>query len=984
MKKLLALVLALVMTMSLAVSANAAFTDADKINESYAEAANVLTGMGVLKGYTDGSFKPEGAITRAEVAAVVYRIYTADVTDKNVGLYTGYGKFNDLAGANWAKGYIGYCANAGLVRGYNDTTFGPLDNVTGYQALAMILRAMGYDKNGEFAGKDWQLHVAQTAQQLGILKNAGSENLAAPASRQLVAELLFQAIQKPCVSYTPAFGYVPTTVVGVQQSLGVKNFTLTLKEGTQDVWGRPSHTWTYTTGNTKTVVAQKADAVYYTKVDECDIAKDLGISSAKAIESAWIDGVKTNVTLAAVTTDCNGKIDPLNTTSLVGAQGRITEVYEMTNGYRLVEINTYLGKVTKVIAATTDRNGHTTPASIEVEFYSAPVAKEQNTFVYTVMEGDYEATGFTVGQYVLVKATLDKKNAAGQIIPAIQEVTAATVTPMGLVKTWTTGYGTVAPTTTVVETKYNDADKFYLGNYKQISPASYAGQAYDTIVDAYGNLIGLVPSTVNYLVIEKIEWKHDVSAIGGGKALADFVLANGEKVSGAVVASVNSATTSNKGDTAGVADTARVSDSYVNNTAYYKHIFTYSVNADGSYALNAYCTELTEANHNSAPVHFTQGKTSTIFDQVHRVVANNNTKFLVLDANGYTYTLYNGINELPSMTVAEGNLCFLDDGTFATLVVIKTKVLDGNTFIAYVSAQNGYATGYNPVKYRYNVYKLGSTEATDLYATTAGLFTKTVTENGKDVTYDADGFYIITLNAAGMIASVEAPAVNPQLLVEAFTGTSLAPIGKDSVAGKYWVRDAVAAYAGDSVVLKSNNTIDLRVNSNTEVYTVTRTLWYDTVNGAVNTVNTEIVKGDLNTIAKDDEVVVAYTGASNTVDAVASYVYILKTVGDQPVDPVTTGKINYYVTFINAEGTTIATDVLVGTQTVAAGSYPNVNWALVTNLVNGTVPVGTFQLKNAVIPTASYSSFVSANLWNPLVVEAGGTYDLHFTATQLH
>lgn len=970
MKKLLALVLALVMTLSLAVSANAAFTDADKINESYAEAANVLTGMGVLKGYTDGSFKPEGAITRAEVAAVVYRIYTADVTDKNVGLYTGYGKFNDLAGANWAKGYIGYCANAGLVRGYNDTTFGPLDNVTGYQALAMILRAMGYDKNGEFAGKDWQLHVAQTAQQLGILKNAGSENLAAPASRQLVAELLFQAIQKPCVSYTPAFGYVPTTVVGVQQSLGVKNFTLTLKEGTQDVWGRPSHTWTYTTGNTKTVVAQKANAVYYTKVDECDIAKDLGISKAQPIESAYIDGVKTNVTLATVTTDCNGKIDPLNTTSLVGAQGRITEVYEMTNGYRLVEINTYLGKVTKVIAATTDRNGHTTSAKIYVDIvFNGEVSEPTATTSY-----EFAATGFTVGQYVLVKATLD-----GGV--KVQNVDAATVTPMGLVKTWTTGYGTVAPTTTVVETKYNDACKFYLGNLKQTSPASYAGQAYDTIVDAYGNLIGLVPSTVNYLVVEKIEWKHDVSAIGGGKALADFVLANGEKVSGAVVASVNSATTSNKGDTAGVADTARVSDSYVNNTAYYKHIFTYSVNADGSYALNAYCTELTEANHNSAPVHFTQGKTSTISDNLHRVVANNNTKFLVLDANGYTYTVYNGINELPSMTVDRLNLCFLDDGTFATLVVIKTKVLDGNTFIAYVSAQNGYATGYNPVKYRYNVYKLGSTEATDLYATAAGLFTKTV--GGE--TYDADGFYIITLNAAGMIASVEAPAVNPQLLVEAFTGTSLAPIGKDSVAGKYWVRDAVAAYAGDSVVLKSNNTIDLRVNSNTEVYTVTRTLWYDTVNGAVNTVNTEIVKGDLNTITKDDEIVVAYSAnADKKTDAVASYVYILKTVGDEPVNPVTTGKINYYVTFINAEGTTIATDVLVGTQTVAAGSYPNVNWALVTNLVNGTVPVGTFQLKNAVIPAASYSSFVSANLWNPLVVEAGGTYDLHFTATQLH
>lgn len=64
MKKLLALVLALVMTLSLAVvGSNAAFKDADKVNETYAEAVDVLAGMKVFQGYTDGSFQPEGSIT---------------------------------------------------------------------------------------------------------------------------------------------------------------------------------------------------------------------------------------------------------------------------------------------------------------------------------------------------------------------------------------------------------------------------------------------------------------------------------------------------------------------------------------------------------------------------------------------------------------------------------------------------------------------------------------------------------------------------------------------------------------------------------------------------------------------------------------------------------------------------------------------------------------------------------------------------------
>ena len=180
MKKLLAMVLALVMTLSLAVSASAVKAD-EKINEDYAEAVAVLNGMGVFKGYEDGSFKPENNITRAEVATIIYRIYTGDVAknDKS-GLYASYNKFTDMAGAGWAAGYIGYCSNAELVKGYPNGTFQPSGNITGYEVLAMILRAVGYDKNGEFTGADWALSVAKYAEQLHILDNvAKTTNLGA-------------------------------------------------------------------------------------------------------------------------------------------------------------------------------------------------------------------------------------------------------------------------------------------------------------------------------------------------------------------------------------------------------------------------------------------------------------------------------------------------------------------------------------------------------------------------------------------------------------------------------------------------------------------------------------------------------------------------------------------------------------------------------------------------------------------------------------
>ena len=557
MKKLLAMVLALVMTLSLAVSANAAFKDDKSISDDYAESVAVLNGMGVFKGYEDGSFKPSG-------------------------------------------------------------------NVTGYEVLAMILRAVGYDKNNEFSGADWALHVAQTAQQLGVLKNIKGVDLNAAASRELVAELLFRAIaEASTVNYTPAFGYVTDKVLKLDEStLGYKNFKLVGKADA-DSFGRPATKWTYNVGDKSTLVVAKADASYTTKVDECDIAKDLGITSAKPIEGAYIDGVSyaKNLTSADVTSNRYATINPLATTSYVGAQGRLFEVYK--DAKTIVMIDTFLAKGTKVTAASTDRNGHVTDATVDLKVYQVNDTG--------IDEAGVEAEGFTVGQYVLVTMTVDTAS------PVVQTVEAATVTPMGQLKNWSYAYGTTAATTTLADTKYNDADKFYVGNVKGIA---YTATAWDSIVDSYGNLIGMVASSVNYVVVGKISWKHDNSTVAGGKALADLVLADGTKVAGATIASVDNAVTTNYNSGVVEVLTAEVADDYTNNNAYYNRIFTYSVNADGSYDLVKYCDATNVNSHNTGAVTITKGKTSTIAGFTNTVVANTDTMFLVMDkdSNGnYTY-----------------------------------------------------------------------------------------------------------------------------------------------------------------------------------------------------------------------------------------------------------------------------------------------------------------------------------------------------------
>ena len=194
LKKILALVLALVMSLSLMATASAAsFPDVADDN-AYKTAIDVLNGVKVFQGYNDGAeFRPTGEITRAEVAAIIYRISTGDVTDSQKDIYTawnGAGKLSDVT-TGWYAGYVNFCSNAGYIKGYPDGTFKASNKVTGYEVLAMILRAVGYGRNGEFSGSNWAITVGSLAQTLGITKNV-KEDLGSPATRQMVAELLFR------------------------------------------------------------------------------------------------------------------------------------------------------------------------------------------------------------------------------------------------------------------------------------------------------------------------------------------------------------------------------------------------------------------------------------------------------------------------------------------------------------------------------------------------------------------------------------------------------------------------------------------------------------------------------------------------------------------------------------------------------------------------------------------------------------------------
>ena len=493
MKKLLAMVLALVMTLSLAVSASA-FKDDKDVSADYAEAVAVLNGMDVFKGYEDGSFKPQGNITRAEVATIIYRIYTGDVAknDKS-GLYSTYNKFSDMTGAGWAAGYIGYCANAELVKGYPDGTFKPSGNVTGYEVLAMILRAVGYDKNGEFSGADWSLNVAKYAEQLGVLKNvAKTTNLGAPATRELVAEILFRAIQQPMVTYTPAFGYVTDKVANIaQNTLAKKNFNLDSKDS-EDKWGRPSTKW-YNTKTSKTYaeVVATPDASYNVATAQCDICTALGEKTSAKIVETYTNGVKSTspVTYKATAKDT------------VGAQGEQIEFYEVKDGYRLVIIDTYLAQVDKVVEEETDKSGHVTQDDYIKMTAFAPSGAKFASPIYA------EGNDYAKDAYVLVNVNEAKANNVEfvglkgkqnyvEVVGAADSIVAAQTT------IWRN-----ANQHTLDGKEYDDAVMLVLNEAGKTKDVKYTW-----FFDQFGNVIGSVGlDRSSYAVLKDLTW------VGTGK-----------------------------------------------------------------------------------------------------------------------------------------------------------------------------------------------------------------------------------------------------------------------------------------------------------------------------------------------------------------------------------------------------------------------------------------------------------------------------------
>ena len=537
MKKFLSLVLALVMTMSLVtVSAGAKDFD-DNGDIDYKEAVDVISALGIVDGYSDGSFRPDGSLTRGAAAKIICNLILGPTTASALSASTA--PFKDVPTTNVFAGYITYCAQRGIISGYGDGTFRPTGTLTGNAFMKMLLGALGYDSSIEgYTGSNWQVNV--TKQAIGIgLEDGNDEFVGSKAvTRQEAALYSFNMLKADMVQYdsktTVDINGATVTIAGdkaeaVSTSNGwagtndgnierdnVQQFAekyfdkLTKTRNDTDPFGRPANEWKYRSE----IIGSYADysdlrETYTAKASKGDLYGLLGSSIVNGLDdgdydlAVYVDGKE--VSKPAVK-DYFVK----NSSSAAGVSGNgvLTEIFmDDDNNVTLVFVNTYLVK------ATADYNSNRESLSIETVDINTDTDEDDNPITVpslgtTIDNEDVPVSSFKEDDYILVTYSYATKE--------IESAQLAEVVT-GEVSEFTETTEVIMDGTTY---KYNKL----VG--KTESGTEYTiGEDAKVVLDAYGYIIYIdeALSTNSYVFV-----KETAKATGvGNKVAADVYFTDG-------------------------------------------------------------------------------------------------------------------------------------------------------------------------------------------------------------------------------------------------------------------------------------------------------------------------------------------------------------------------------------------------------------------------------------------------------------------------
>ena len=219
----------------------AAFTDSADIKVD-ADVVDTLVSLGIVEGFEDGSFQPNGTVTRAQMAKMIYVLRTGN---SDASAYNDEkSSFTDING-HWARGYIKYCQSLGIIAGKSNTKFVPNEKVSAQEAAKMLLVTLGYNaQKAGLVGTGWASKTNALADEAGLLEDVNTSFTAA-CPRQYAAQLIYNAIDAKTVVLRDG-EYTDETAMGVaNKTIGEKYMGLKKTVGTLSSFSKTSGKDTY-------------------------------------------------------------------------------------------------------------------------------------------------------------------------------------------------------------------------------------------------------------------------------------------------------------------------------------------------------------------------------------------------------------------------------------------------------------------------------------------------------------------------------------------------------------------------------------------------------------------------------------------------------------------------------------------------------------------------------------------------------------------
>ena len=196
-RRVLALVLVAATLCSFAfaaeISATVKYTDASSIKHN--EAVDVLSALGIIQGYKNGSFRPTATVTRAEMAKMLAVMLNKGVDPGES--FTDASTFVDAL-EHWGRTYIGFCVSEGLINGKSATKFDPDGKVTGTEAAKMLLCALGYNAiRHKLTGPQWESSTVGLAmkQENKLFENIDNAAIYKPLTRDDACQMMLNALK---------------------------------------------------------------------------------------------------------------------------------------------------------------------------------------------------------------------------------------------------------------------------------------------------------------------------------------------------------------------------------------------------------------------------------------------------------------------------------------------------------------------------------------------------------------------------------------------------------------------------------------------------------------------------------------------------------------------------------------------------------------------------------------------------------------------